>query len=89
MIKVHVASVTFGGGTRDYCYKTDLPLIMGQDVVVFSSNGLGMAKVWNPNVTAPEQKEKATAWIYQVVDVEACRRRIRAAEDEERFNLRN
>jgi len=88
MSKIRYASVQFHGGSRDYCYKTDLPLLQGQDVVVFSRNGLGLAKVFDPDVRDPVQTALATAWIYDAIDVEACRRRIRAAEDEERFNLR-
>jgi len=83
MSKIRYASVTFHGGARDYCYKTDLPLIQGQDVVVFSRNGLGMAKVYDPDVHDPAQIALASAWIYDVVDVEACRQRIRASEADE------
>lgn len=81
-----VVAVRFQGSDNTYCYKTDLPLKRGQVVLVKSSNGLGITKVVNDNVTNKHEINMATAWVLTILDIREYQDRIQCVIDEDNLN---
>lgn len=82
MTKPKFAVVQFNRGYRKYCYMTDLDLQLGDTVIVDSSNGMGIAQVFDPDVQDEEITNKATAWILCKVDTDKHYARLVAFQEQ-------
>lgn len=78
---MQVVSVAFDSGPKLYDYYTDLPLHVG-DLVVVPAGSFAYAVVRVRRVK--ERSDKATKLVIQRVDIEAYRERIRKVKEHAR-----
>jgi len=75
---IRVVAVHFEKSTNLYNYKTDLDLKKEDIVIVESTNSIGIAKVYDDNVTSIKGIKIATKFVLMKIDINAARKRIKS-----------